>query len=148
MNLFVNFTYTQEMFLDLVVKGLRIVEVPIEVRYFDGRRYRVARNLLTYALRISRIIFAAYSDYRPLIFFGVIGALVFLVGFILDSVLGIHFLMTGTFTPYKSFGFTGGFLNIVGLGIVILGLVADMLVRIRMNQEKLLYYERRRTYSR
>ncbi len=80
-------------------------------------------------------------------FFGTIGVGIFLVGFLFDLILFIHFLLTGAFTPYKSAGFVGGFLNIVGLVVFVVGLVADMLVRIRMNQEKLLYYERKRRFE-
>jgi glycosyltransferase involved in cell wall biosynthesis len=65
------FTYTQEVFLNLAFKQLRIAEVPIRVR---GEREfgesRVAGNLWRYALRSAQIIFRCYRDYHPLRFFG------------------------------------------------------------------------------
>jgi len=45
LNLFGDFTYTQETFLDLSFKGLRIEEIPVEVKYFKERESRLAKNL-------------------------------------------------------------------------------------------------------
>ena len=60
------FTYTQETFLDLVSKKLRIVEVPIRVTYFKGRQSRVAASILRYGLNTAAIILRIYRDYFPL----------------------------------------------------------------------------------
>ena len=45
LNLHGRFTYTQETFLDLAEKGLRIKEIPVKVVYFAERKSRVAGNL-------------------------------------------------------------------------------------------------------
>jgi len=42
LNLIGKFTYTQESFLDLATKGLRIKTVPVNVKYFTDRKSRVA----------------------------------------------------------------------------------------------------------
>lgn len=143
LNLFGEFTYTQETFLDLSFKGLKIKEVPVTVRYFDGRESKVAKNVLVYGWRIMKIIFKTFRDFRPLLLFGGAGFFVFILGSLLDGFVLFHFVSAGEFTPYKSLAFTGAFLNAAGIGLVILGLIADMLVRMRMNQEKLLYYAKR-----
>lgn len=146
LNLFGQFTYTQEVFLDLSFKNLRIKEVPIRVKYFGQRKSRVCRNILNYAFNILKIIFKTLRDYRPLKFFGWIGLIVFFIGVILTTFIIIFYFKTGGFTPYKAIGFAGIFLDVVGLGVLFLALVIDMFYRIRMNQEKLLYYEKRRRY--
>ncbi|MFH0820052.1 MAG: glycosyltransferase family 2 protein [bacterium] len=146
LNLFGQFTYTQEVFLDLSFKNLRIKEVPIKVKYFVQRQSRVCRSILNYAFNILKIIFKTLRDYRPLKFFGWIGLIIFFIGAILTGFIIIFYFKTGGFTPYKAVGFAGIFLDVVGLGILFLALVIDMLYRIRMNQERLLYYEKRRRY--
>ena len=51
LNLFGAFTYTQETILDMVFKGLRIVEFPVDVIYFKDRKSRVAGSIVKYAFR-------------------------------------------------------------------------------------------------
>lgn len=53
-------------------------------------------------------------------------------------------IIIGTFTPYKFFGFMGGGLAVFGLLLIIIGLLADILDKIRQTQEKILYYEKKR----
>ena len=147
LNLLGKFTYTQEAILDLIYKGFRVTEVPVEVKYFDKRKSRVAGSVITYALRSSNIILKSYRDYQPLRFFGYGGIIIFLIGLGFDIFVFIHFLKTGNFSPYKAFGFLGGLLNMIGFLTFIVGLLADMLDRVRINQEKLLYYEKKREYE-
>jgi glycosyltransferase involved in cell wall biosynthesis len=147
LNLFGKFTYTQETILDLSFKELRIAEVPVNVTYFPGRKSRVAGSILKYALNSGKIITRTVRDFRPLRFFGGIGLAVFALGCMLDGWLLWHYLKTGTFTPFKVIGFTGAALNIVGILLAGLGLLADMLDRIRANQEKLLYYHKRDVFD-
>lgn len=141
------FTYTQEVVLNLAFKGLRIVEVPVQVR---GEREfgesRVAGNLWRYALRTAQIIFRAYRDYHPLRFFGGIAAGLAAPALLLAAFLGWHYLSTGAFTPHKWAGFSALGLMIVALLILQVGVIGDMLSRHRMYLEELLY--RRRSDSR
>lgn len=46
------FTYTREMILDLSFERMRIVEVPITVRYFRHRESRVVKSIPKYTLRV------------------------------------------------------------------------------------------------
>lgn len=146
LNLFGQFTYVQETFLDLSFKGLRIKEIPIKVKYFPQRQSRVYRGLFDYSINTLKIILKTLRDYRPLRFFGSLGLTLFLAGLIFDSFMLTFFIQTGAFTPHKWVGLTGIFLNVIGLIILVLALIADMLFRIRMNQEKILYYQKKRTY--
>jgi glycosyltransferase involved in cell wall biosynthesis len=139
LNLFGAYSYTHEVILNLVFKGLMIAELPIEVKYFHERESRIASNLLMYAYNISKIIFRSMLDYRPLFFFGNLGLFCLLIGMIFAGYLFTFYFLTGAFTPYKSFGFIGLGFGIFGLLILFIGLVADMLNRIRLNQDKILY---------
>lgn len=72
-------------------------------------------------------------------FFGTLGTAIFLVGLVIDFFVLSHFLSTGSFSPYIFLAFAGGYLNTLGIIAWIVGLMADMLDRIRNNQEKILY---------
>jgi glycosyltransferase involved in cell wall biosynthesis len=139
------FTYTQEIFLNLAFKQMRIVEVPIVVR---GEREfgqsRVARSLWSYAFNTSVIIFRCYRDYRPMLFFGSIAAALTALGFALLAFLGIHYLQSGGFSPHKWAGFAGAASVTLALFVFLMALIGDMLNRHRIYLEELLYRERER----
>jgi len=147
LNLMGNFTYTQESILDLSVKSIRIKNVPVKVTYFKSRKSRVASNLLKYAVQTSLIIFRSYRDYSPLKFFGLLGFSIFFFGLIFDGFSILHYLNTGGFTPYISVILVGIYFNTLGLGIIVLGIIADMFDRIRKNQEKILYLLKKDQYE-
>jgi glycosyltransferase involved in cell wall biosynthesis len=144
LNLTGNFTYTHEVFLNLAFAGLRIREVPVRVR---GERQhgtsRVADNLFHYAWRAAGIILGTYRDYSPLRFFSMIALVCFGIGAIALGCLGLHWLRTGAFFPYKAVGFVGGCFWGAALLVYLIGLVAQMQVRIRSGLEDVLYRVRR-----
>ena len=133
------FTYTQETFLDLAFKNIKMVEIPIDVKYFPDRQSRVARSILNYAYNTSLIIFRTYRDYQPLKFFWAIAAVFATPGVLLLSFLLSWYITQGSFTPHIWAGFLGGSLMAVSLLFFIVGIFADMLDRIRANQEEILY---------
>ena len=147
LNLNGKFTYTQETILDLAYKGLRIHEVPVGVTYFKDRKSRVAGSICNYALRSLNIILKSFRDYKPLKFFGYGGILIFAVGLAFDIFVLVHYAKTGQFTPYKAIGVAGGILNVIGIISFMIGFLADMLGTMRINQEKLLYYQKKKEYE-
>lgn len=146
LNLSGKFTYTQETFIDLVDKGLIIKTVPVNVKYFPERESRVASNILKYIVRSSKIIFRAYRDFKPLKFFGWLGLISFVIGSIFGLIMFIIYLQIGKFTPYKFVGFTGIYFVSLGILLWVVGLLADMFVKVRLTQEKILYFEKKRQY--
>ena len=85
LNLSGKYTYTHETIIDLALKDLRLISIPIQVKYFPERKSRVAGNLVQYTNRALRIIFKAFRDYRPFYFFSLLAALpLFLGGISLD----------------------------------------------------------------
>jgi glycosyltransferase involved in cell wall biosynthesis len=140
------FTYTQEVFLNLAFKQLRIAEVPIRVR--GERQYgtsRVAASLWGYGLRTAQIIFRCYRDYHPLRFFGGIALAMILPGVALGLFLLAHYFRVGSFSPYKWTGFAAAGLVVLSMVMVHIGIIGDMLNRHRVYLEELLYRERVRT---
>lgn len=140
LNLMGRFTYTQESFLDLSFKNLRIMEVPVEVTYFDDRTSRVANNLFTYTFKTLKIIFRTYRDYKPLKFFTYLSLGFYALSGALGAFVLGHYLKTSQFSPHIWAALSSGFFFLVGTLLCILGIVADMLDRIRFNQEKIMYY--------
>lgn len=137
------FTYTQEVFLNLAFKQLRMVEVPLRVRGVRQHgRSRVARSLVHYALSTSRIIFRCYRDYHPLRFFGAIALMLMLPALGLGVFLAWHYMNTGGFSPHKWAGFTSPALLGLGLLMLQMGMIGDMLNRHRIYLEELLYFRR------
>lgn len=147
LNLSGKFTYTQESFLDFAYKGLEIRTEPVSVKYFPARKSKVADNLFQYIARTMKIIIRAYRDYYPLRFFGWLGLIPFLVGLGCAIFMLVHYILTSGFSPYKFIGFTGIYLVSLAFLFWIVGLLADMFRRIRSNQEKILYLEKKRQYS-
>jgi glycosyltransferase involved in cell wall biosynthesis len=165
LTLFGRFTYTQECFIDLFSKGLRIVEVPLKVRGVrEHGKSRVASSIWKYATNSLPIILRAMRDIQPLKFFGGISA-----------ILGILGLLTGGFvtawyaigdriklppvngkvvwhtvhrtSPFTSLITVSGALFTLAFLLFALALLADMLGRHRRISEELLYLARRRIYS-
>jgi glycosyltransferase involved in cell wall biosynthesis len=143
LNLMGNYTYTHETIIDLACKKLRLLSVPIRVRYFSDRQSKVASNLLQYTNQTLRIILKAFRDYRPLYFFGILAAIPLISGFVMIVFMLIHFLIAGEFTPYKFIGFTGIYLFSLGLILIIIGFLADVMAGIRMTLEKQLYLQKK-----
>lgn len=147
LNLFGDFTYTQETFLDLVRKQVPMTEVPLPVR---GEREfgqsRIADSLLRYGLRAGSIILLALRDTRPLTFFGSIGAGVSLLGVLAGGFVASHWLATGHTSPYQSLVTVSALLLILGFLLIVLALVADMLGRLRRNQEEILYLQKKSNF--
>jgi len=145
-NLMGQFTYTQETFLDLANKGLKISAVPVGVTYFPERESRVAGSIFKYMLRTLKIILRAYRDYSPFRFFGWLGLLPYVVGSAFLGFVLIHYIRVSAFTPYKSVAFAGIYLVSLAILFWIVGLLADMFVRVRLNQEQILYYAKKQRY--
>ncbi len=139
LNLMGKFTYTQESFLDLATKGLFITQVPVQVKYFPDRESRVAHNIFSYAYKTLKIIIRSFRDYKPLLFFIYLSIIPGLLSILAGGFLLYHYLITGQFTPYKSVGFAFIYLSTLTIALILVGFLADMFVRLRINQEKMLY---------
>lgn len=142
-----NYTYTQESFQILAVKKMNITSVPTIVKYYPGRKSRVVKNFWQFLFGSAINIMRAYRDYAPLKFFGVIGAICFIPGLIMGSLVSFHWATTGNISPYIAVGIISLFLVSIGILFGILGLVADMFDRMLNNQEKIIEQNKRQKYG-
>lgn len=138
------FTYTHETFLCLAFARLRMQEVPVRVQGVRSHgESRVANNLFKYGWRTANIIWRAYRDYKPLRFFGFLALCSAGLGICFGLFLLYWKFKTGGFFPHRWAGFTCGFFLFVGLTLFIVGVLAEMLDRIRFINEEALYRVRR-----
>ena len=140
LNLHGDFTYTQETFLECAVKKMNIVEVPITVKYFKNRKSRVVKSIFKYAFSSLGIILRGYRDYFPLKFFWSIALFLFVPGFIFGAIFFGNYIINGVFTGFLFAGFISAFLLGLAIIFLVLGILADMLDRIRSNQDRILYH--------
>jgi glycosyltransferase involved in cell wall biosynthesis len=147
LNVFGQFTYTHETIISLVYQGMHVVEMPVSVKYFPDRTSRVARSIPRYAWQTIKIIFRVMLDYRPLHVFGSLGGIFIAAGMLCEMALFAHYALTRTFTPYKNLGFIGLGLVIFGMLALLIALLSDMLNRLKLNQEKILYELKKSRYG-
>ena len=163
MTLFGRYTYTQECFIDLFSKGVRIVEVPLAVRGVrEHGKSRVASSIFKYATNSLPIILRAMRDIQPLKFFGGIAGILLLLGIIpglfvsiwwlvnteqVKNTAGIVIRVVHKTDPWTSLITVSGVFFILSFLMGALALLADMLGRHRKISEELLYLARRRIFS-
>ena len=143
MTLFGVHTYTQEVFLDLATKGMRLLEIPCKVKGERDGKSRVVNTVFSYGLKVLLIIIRSFRDYQPLKFFGTIGFGVFFIGFVIGMTMIARYIFTGMVSPYRSLVNLSMLFLIMGFLLLILALIADMFDRQRKMLEEILYSLRR-----
>lgn len=141
------YTYTQESFQLLATKKLDIVQVPISIKYFKGRKSRVVSSIFSFVFTSGLNIVRVFRDFAPLKFFGILGLFPFVLGTSLIIFMMVHWLRTGDFSPYKAVGFAGIYFFTLGIFIFVIGFLSDILGRIINNQEKSVYFQKKIYYS-
>jgi len=109
-----DFTYTQEVLIDLKFKGIKILEIPVRVRYDPNRKSRVVKNIFSYSVNVFSIIVKTLAYHRPIMAFGLLSIFLAGVGVIAKIV-----------TITKVFG--GGVSPGLSTGLIILGVVSFMM---------------------
>lgn len=142
------YTYTQESFQVLAMKRLRIMTIPLPVKYYPERKSRVVKSILHFIAVSGVSILRSYRDFAPLRFFGWLGFVPFIIGVGFLVFFLLHWAVAGQFSPYKFTGFAGVYFLTMGIIFWALGLVADMLSRMLSNQEKILENIKRDRYDR
>ena len=147
LNLYSKFTYTQEVFIDLVSKGMKIKAVPMQVKYFSKRKSHISGKLISYGFKSLGIIANASRDTRPMDFFGRPGFTLFGLGFLGGLASFIYWITHLMTTPIKTLFSVSVFFMTLGLSLIIFGLLADIMRRIKLTQEEILYKLKKKEYS-
>ncbi len=139
-----NFTYTQEVFLNLGYKLNTIAEVPIQVRYFPERKSRVASSIIGYAKRTFGIIFSSVLHYNPFRIFGRLSFLLFIMSLIILSPITYRYIDYSVVSPYKGVAILGILLACLSFISLIVGIILHTLGKIHLKIDQVLYYEKRK----
>mgnify|MGYP006271136757 CR=1 FL=1 len=142
LNLAGGFTYTQEVFLNLGFKGLRIVEIPISVTYFKKRKSRIARNLIHYGVQVSQIMLSSLIYYKPMKFFGTLTFWLWLFTLPVLGILGLRYLAVGLISPYKAVGILALTGFTLGILLLLVGVILYAQSRQQLSIDKVLYHVR------
>ena len=126
-----NFTYTQEVLIDLSFKKFRIGDVPVTIKYYR-RKSKVVKNIFSYSFRALSIIFKSLIFYRPMLVFGLLG-IILIGGGLLAKILTINKIIIITS------GLSTG-LIILGIVSFMMGLFASVVFRRQSFAEKNLKY--------
>jgi glycosyltransferase involved in cell wall biosynthesis len=138
MNLTGDYTYTQETIIQAANKHLKIEQIPVEFRRREGKS-RLISSISRYARLAGITIFRSFGAYHPFVVFSGIGVLCILLGLVFGFKVIIHFLTTGTVTPYLPSALLTTVLIIVGCLAILFGLLSDMIRTQRMLSEEILY---------
>jgi len=123
-----DFTYTQEVLIDLQFKGLQIGEIPVSVRYDEKRKSRVVKNIFQYSIRALSIIIRTLTYHRPIMAFSILGTILCSGGILAK----IFTILNGAGI---SSGLSTGFI-ILGVVAMMMGLLASMVFRRQAFTEK------------
>jgi len=118
-----DFTYTQEVLIDLKFKGFRIGEIPVNVTYDEKRKSRVVKNIFKYSSQVISIIFRSLIYHRPILIFSLLGGIL-CGGGILAKVITITNIFQGGISAGLSTG-----LIILGIVSIMMGFFASVIFR-------------------
>ena len=147
LNLPGGFTYTQEVIIDALGKDLKIVWLPVEVTYFEGRKSRVVKTIWSYINNSMRIIIRAIRDVRPMKFFGAPGLVLMFVAFIVFICFLFFYFQDFKVSPYRNYLLFSGITFLIGLQFFIFALIADMIKSNRRLTEDMMYLVKKDKYS-
>lgn len=147
LNLTTSYTYTQETIIDAIGKQIRILWIPVNVRYFHDRKSRVVKTITSYISRSLMIILRAVRDVRPLMFFGLPGILCILFWLWLFLAFLVNYLVEFQTTPYRTWLIISGSSFLTGLLFLIFASIADMIKRHGRVNDEILYMLKREYYD-
>lgn len=136
-NIFNNYTYTLEMIIQAGQKNIPMTWVPVEVNP-TLRPTRLIKSIPSYIKRSALTIVRIFVVYKPFRFFGVIGAFLFGIGF----VVGIRFLyyyFSGDGEGHVQSLILASILLGMGFQTIMVAFVADLLAANRRLMEDLQY---------
>ena len=121
LNVINDFTYTQEVLIDLKFKGFKIGEIPVSVVYDNNRKSRVVKNIFDYSYKAVSIIIKTIIFHRPIFTFGLLGIVLLVLGGIAKTIV---ILGLGWVSSTLSSG-----LIILGFVSIMLGLFANVIFK-------------------
>jgi hypothetical protein len=146
LNTVVGFTYTQETIIDAIGKNLKLMWIPVSVKYFEGRQSRIVKSVWKFVNNSAKIIIKAVRDVRPMKFFGIPGLVVIFLSVVLFIVFLALYLPDFQLTPYRNYLLTSVILFFAGMQLLVFALIADMIKTNRQLTEETMYRMRKEKF--
>jgi glycosyltransferase involved in cell wall biosynthesis len=147
LNLAYRFTYTQETIIDAISKNLVVKWIPVEVVYFDDRESKVVKSIGKFVFQSFMIILRTVRDARPLVFFGIPGAILTTIAFAIGIAFLEYYLVHFKVSPFRTWLMLGGVLLLVGIQLFVFALIADMIKTNRKLTEDQMYFIKKEKYK-
>jgi len=144
---FSDFTYTQEVFLNLGFKKLSIKEVPINTTYFKDRKSKMVTNVFGYILKSFKIIIKSMLIYSPMRLFGRLSTISLIVSGFAGIFVFIWDKTHGEATPFKWLAIVSLVFFLISILLYSLGILLQITSRIQFTLEENLYYQKKQTYT-
>jgi glycosyltransferase involved in cell wall biosynthesis len=147
LNLSYRFTYTQETIIDAISKNLVVKWIPVEVKYFDDRKSKVVKSVGKFVYQSFVIIVRTIRDARPMLFFGMPGAILITTAFAIGIAFLGYYFSHFKVSPFRTWLSLAVILLLVGLQLVVFALIADMIRTNRKLTEEEMYFLRKQKYD-
>ncbi|MCL5786789.1 MAG: glycosyltransferase family 2 protein [Candidatus Marsarchaeota archaeon] len=120
--------------IELARRGYTVKEV--DIKYYK-RAYgesKLTRSKFAYGFNVASHIVRQLRDYSPLLIFGLVGGILFIIGLILGIQVLADFFATGVFA-FTGRALLAFMLLVIGFLLVIAGLILDLLLEIERKLE-------------
>lgn len=124
-------------------EGFRVTEIPVQhrARQHGVSKFGMSRFLKGY-LDLLTVMFTTRYIKRPLHFFGAVGSLFAVIGFITDLYLVIEWSLGRTSLSNRPLALFGVAMIIVGVQLISIGLIGELIVKNNLAQQKFSVRER------
>lgn len=111
-------------------EGFRVTELPVQhhARRFGHSKFGASRFMKGF-LDLLTVMFTTRYVKRPLHFFGAVGAMFALVGFVTDTWLAVEWFMGKTNISQRPLALFGIAMIIVGVQLISIGLIGELIVK-------------------
>ncbi len=124
-------------------EGFRVTEIPVQ---HHRRKYGVSKfgmsRFLKGFLDLLTVLFTTRYVKRPMHFFGTVGTLFAVVGFVIDLYLAIEWANGQTALSNRPLALFGIAMIIVGVQLISIGLVGELIVKNNLERERYSIKER------
>lgn len=142
LNVINEYTYTLETIIQAGWNRIPMVSVPVRTNP-DLRPSRLFSSMWKYIKRSSTVIIRAFAMYKPLLFFGIIGAIFFFAGVALGIRFLVYFIITGSGTGHIQSLILCAALLMIGVQVFVAGIQADIIAGNRKLLEDVQYRVRK-----
>ena len=120
--------------IELARRGYTVKEVGIKYYKRTYGESKLTRSKFAYGFNVASHIVRQLRDYSPLLVFGLVGGILFIIGLILGIFVLASFISTGVFA-FAGRALLAFMLLVVGFVLITAGLILDLLLEIERRME-------------